>query len=125
MPLTWMIDYDKRLVRAIAQGKLTTQDLRDYFAAVTAEGAASYGKLFDALQASSFLKAEDIEAAGAMIRELTRTTPGPIGPVAVITDSPEFHVQVEFFADSAQRDRPLRIFRDEASARAWLDDKEP
>jgi hypothetical protein len=67
------------------------------------------------------LKAEDLEQAGARIQDYMRAGAGAVGPVAIVVGSPEHHVQAEFFADASSPDRPLRIFHDVASARAWIE----
>ena len=123
MPVQWAIDHEKRLVRATVRGALTMADMRAYIREVMAAGGTSYAKLFDASQATTFLATEDLETAGKLIRDLAATNPGPIGPVAVVVGAAELHVQAEFFEDIACVDRPLRIFRDTASAQEWLEER--
>jgi hypothetical protein len=66
------------------------------------------------------LTKDDLLAVGARIR--SHEVNQLMGRVAVIAASEELYEQAEKFNSKVLAERPLRIFRDVASALAWLTD---
>lgn len=58
MPLQWKIDHQAQRVEAIADGKLSAADVRNYLKQITEAGALPYAKLFDASEARVFLSVD-------------------------------------------------------------------
>jgi hypothetical protein len=122
MPLHWTIDHEKRLVVATAQGALRASDISVYLNRVVYAGAMPYAKLFDGSNATSFLRADDLEEFGQWLQDYMEAPTDRAGPLAIVASSPEQFVQAEFFSDAASGTRPVRVFRDMASAQVWLQD---
>jgi hypothetical protein len=66
------------------------------------------------------LSKDDLVAVGARI--LSHEVDQLMGRVAVVAASDELYKEAEKFNSKVLADRPLRIFRDAASALAWLTD---
>jgi hypothetical protein len=46
MPVHWTISHPERLVVAVTKGDVSSSDIEQYFAGVTADGAMAYAKIF-------------------------------------------------------------------------------
>jgi hypothetical protein len=98
MPIAWGVNHHKRVVFATGRGVLTNRDFDSYL---------------DDLAAAAV-------AIGARIR--SHEVHQLMGRVAVVAASDELYEQAEKFNSKVLAERKLRIFRDVASALAWLTD---
>lgn len=119
MPVQWSISHPKRLVIAVAKGKITPEEIAEYFEGVTKSGAMGYGKLFEIADIESALTAENMAAFGEKVRRHRAT--GKVGPVAIIAELDRGYQQARLFANAAKADRPLAVFREWHEGRRWLD----
>jgi hypothetical protein len=121
MPVHWTISHSARLVVAVAKEQVSVQDMEQYFAGVTADGGMSYRKIFEITHSPMALSEENLRALGQ--RVVLYAKHGQIGPVAIVAASDESYAQAKIFADAANVNRPLAIFRELHVARRWLDEQ--
>src|SRR5918993_941292 len=121
MPITWGVNHDNRVVSATDKGVLTKSDFDNYLDDLAAAATLSFGKIFHmAPDCRLQLSKDDLVAVGARIR--SHEVHQLMGGVAVVAASDELYEQAEKFNSKVLAGRPLRIFRDVASALAWLTD---
>jgi hypothetical protein len=123
MALKWSISHADRLVVVVATEKVRPDEAQSALTAFAAEGALPYRKLIDARFASHDPTGADIRwLSGAAVSASKNVA---LGAVAFVSDL-EFATDiVEHFKRRMAVERPLRVFRDVASARRWLDDIAP
>jgi hypothetical protein len=121
MSVHWTVSHSARLVIAVTKDEVSVQDIEQYFAGVTAEGAMAYRKIFEITHTPMALTDENLKALGQRIVYYAQH--GQVGPVAIVAASDESYAQARTFADAAQVSRPLSIFRELHAARRWLDDQ--
>jgi hypothetical protein len=121
MPITWGVNHDTRVVSATGNGVLTKRDFDNYLDDLAAAATLSFGKIFHMAPGSHLqLSKDDLVAVGARIR--SHEVNQLMGRVAVVAASDELYEQAEKFNSKVLAERPLRIFRDIASALVWLTD---
>ena len=119
MPITWGVNHDSRVVSATGRGVLTKRDFDSYLDDLAAAATLSFGKIFHMAAGCHLqLSKDDLVAIGARIR--SHEVHQLMGRVAVVAASDELYDQAEKFNSKVLAERPLRIFRDVASALAWL-----
>lgn len=121
MPVQWTISHPQRLVVAVARDPVTTADIEQYFAGVTAEGGLAYAKIFEITHTPLAISEENLRALGQ--RVMFYAQHGQVGPVAIVAASDESYAQASVFADASPVRRPIRIFRELHAARRWLDEQ--
>jgi hypothetical protein len=119
MPVHWTISHSSRLVVAVAKDDVKIEDIEQYFAGVTAEGAMAYRKIFEITANPMALSDQQLQALGQRI--MLYAQHGQVGPLALVAGSDASYVQAQAFAEAAKARRPLRIFRELHTARRWLD----
>jgi hypothetical protein len=119
MPLQWTISHPQRLVLAVAKGEVAPHEFGRYIAAVEAEQAGSYAKMFDVSGLTGDLGDALLQSVGRAVQEQARKH--PIGPIAIVATTSRAYFQASTYAQHAAVDRPLRIFRELHEARRWLD----
>ena len=92
-------------------------------AALVAESALPYRKLVDARFAPHTLGGTDIRWMSSITDSAAKNI--TLGPVAFVSGLDFAADIVEHFNRKMGTDRPLRIFRDIASAMQWLDEIAP
>ena len=119
MPVSMDIDHEARLVTAHIEGEAGPIEGIAALARLIAAGALPYAKLLD----FSYAKPEEgMRAVRQISNYLGKFVRGKKpGPVAVVTTSEILKEMFAAFDRQMRVDRPLRIFSDSASARAWLD----
>jgi hypothetical protein len=121
MPITWGVNHDDRVVSATCRGILTKRDFDSYLDDLAAAATLSFGKIFHMAAGCRLqLSKDDLGAVGARI--LSHEVDQLMGRVAVVAASDELYAEAKKFNSKVLADRPLRIFRDAESARAWLTD---
>jgi len=118
MPILCSVSHGKRLVLAVAKGKLLASDLVGFLFDLDREKAGEYRKLFDITGVTSLLTDERIETFAEIIRERERSSPGPL---ALVAGNPVLARKARLFAGKAQGVRPIRVFAEQHDARRWLD----
>jgi len=119
MPVQWTISHAKRLVLAVARSPVGAPEIESYLHAVALEGGMPYAKIFCITDVESALSTENIAALGDIVRRYALY--GRIGPVAIVAPFDRGYRQARLFADLAQAERPLAIFRELHEARRWID----
>jgi hypothetical protein len=122
MPLQWKIDHSKKFVHiVVAAGPLTLKDMEEHFDAIAVADAMGYAKLFDATRFEPVYSDSDVMAMGARLSAYTAHMES--GPLAVVGEDPALQVAFRRFINVSPSRRPAGLFRTEAEARAWLDEK--
>lgn len=121
MPVHWTISHPARLVIAVAKDEVSVTDIERYFAAITADDAMSYAKIFEITHSPLALSDDSLKSLGQRIMFYARH--GQVGPLAIVAASDESFAQAEVFAAAARVERPLKIFRELHAARRWLDEQ--
>jgi hypothetical protein len=127
MALYWFIDSRSRLIVVTAEGPVSRTEIDGLLDAVTGAKAVGYRKLVDATAGKFALTALDVLAIGARARSLHA---GSVGAVALVLpnrlpqdgepdDAPTLLARLIGIVASAKR--PLRLFKNVASAKHWLD----
>jgi hypothetical protein len=122
MPVHWTISHSSRLVVAVAKDEVKVEDIEQYFAGVTAEGAMAYRKIFEITATPMALSEQNLRALGQ--RVMLYAQHGQVGPLALVASSDESYAQAQAFAEAAKARRPLQIFRELHAARRWLDEQD-
>jgi len=131
MPVHWTISHPARLVVAVTKGEVSSADIEQYFAGVTADGAMAYAKIFEITHTpgaltgalTGALSPENLKSLGQ--RVVFYAQHGQVGPLAIVAASEESYAQASIFAAAATVDRPLRIFRELHAARQWIETQKP
>jgi hypothetical protein len=125
MPLHYVISHPKRLVIVLAKGKCSRLEVESYFADVTAQGGAPYGKIFDVTKGEFTLSVEDIDILARRITDVLKRAENAgvkTGPLALVADTEESRALAGLFARTARIDRPVAIFSEHHDARKWLEE---
>jgi hypothetical protein len=121
MPVHWTISHSSRLVVAVAKDEVKAEDIEQYFAGVTADGAMAYRKIFEIAASPMTVSDEQLRMLGQRI--MLYAQHGQVGPLALVASSDDCYAQARTFAEAAQARRPLQIFRELHIARRWLDEQ--
>lgn len=119
MPITATFDHPHRRVNAVAEGRVTLDEIRSHLEEERQEPALGYGELIDARGVIPDFPPADIRILVAWLRWLGERT--HLGPTAVVVDSDlAFGMvrMVEMLVDDVCQVRP---FRDKLDAELWLD----
>ncbi len=119
MPVLWDVFHSTRLVAITLTGAIRLKDVEDCIAKIMTPATLSYRKLVDVTEGSSMLSSENIVALAERVREHAGV--GPIGALAIVAASNEGEQQARLFKSLSIANRPLGIFREPHTARAWLD----
>jgi hypothetical protein len=121
MPLDWKIRPDEQLVYAVATGEISADEIQAFLGSVIADQAMPYGKIFDIRQVTALAAAQRLAEVGDTVRLYDKMKLGPIGPLAIVAGSVAERISyAEAFLRAATAQRPVRLFEDPETARAWL-----
>jgi hypothetical protein len=123
MPITWTVSHPARLVVAVAQGDISAADVLGYVEEIDQAGAMPYRKVFDLTGVVATMPPEDVRLVGMRVVALSGDK--PTGPLAIVVDSDAISELARVFEATAVTKRPIQIFRDFHTARAWLDEVAP
>jgi hypothetical protein len=121
--LKWSISHDDRLVVFEVTEELRAEEIQSALTAIVAEGALPYRKLVDARFAPLTLGGTDIRWMSSITDSAAKNI--TLGPAAFVSGLDFAADIIEHFNRRMGTDRPLRIFRDIASAMQWLDEIAP
>lgn len=119
MPVTWTISAADRLVSARAEGIVTLKDIEALLDDIVVKDGLAYRKLFDGRGATGQYDDADVMSLGARIQAYN--TLNLSGAAAIVVDTQERYDVALRFANIAKAKRPIRVFWDPETARAWLD----
>ena len=91
MPLNYACDRSKRRITVVSVGAVTREETIAVIDRQAAEGAWSFGVLYDTQQGTSVPTGEDIHRMVLHVGRLT-TKHGPRGPVALVVRDPQLFV---------------------------------
>jgi len=119
VPITATFDHQHRRVIAVAEGRVTLDEIRSHLEEERQEPALGYSELIDARGVIPDFPPADVRILVAWLRWLGERT--RLGPTAVVVDSDlAFGMvrMVEMLVDDVCQVRP---FRDKLDAELWLD----
>ena len=119
MPISFIIDHDKRRIYSRASGLVTYDDLDAHMNADVGPSVAAYSEVFDATGATTNLTAADVRLL-ATNRERIAVKQSP-APVAVVAPNDLFFGMFRIFDVLTEEVRPIRVFRRPDEAEQWLD----
>lgn len=119
MSVTWTTSHPARLVVALAKGRVSAADILNYLTEVHEAGAGPYRKIFDMTGALGSIPLAELRQVAKRAAALAES--GPTGPLAIVVASEEHSDLARLFAYAATARRPVRVFRELHTARAWLD----
>ena len=101
MPLRWEILHPQKFIHIVAEGPVTLKEMEDHFDAIAVEN--------------------DVLMMGARLSAYTATLES--GPLAVVGRGVELETAFRRFVNISPSNRPAALFKTEAQARAWLEEK--
>jgi hypothetical protein len=118
--ISYVLDRDRRRVRARAEGLVTCAEFVAHFSATEPDRAAGYDELFDATGATTDLTADQVRALALRAQALRQK--GPLGAVAVVaTNDLAFGLARMYGLLCETVGAPAGAFRTAAKAEEWLD----
>jgi len=123
MAIKWRVLHPERLILATAKAEVTAADLLFCMDELTKAGLHVYRKIFDFTLIAQVMPRADVQLIG----ERTSAIPGRdrFGPMAIVVSSSAIAGSVRTYEQATALKRPVQIFRDFPSARAWLDETAP
>jgi hypothetical protein len=119
MPISYLIDDEKKRLYSRATGLVTYDDLVEHMRAEFGRPAAAYPEIFDCTGATTDLTAADIRLL-VKSRE-TIADVQEAGPVAIVAPTDLFFGLFRIFDMMTEAIRPISVFRSLAEAEEWLD----
>jgi hypothetical protein len=119
MPLHWTIDPHRRLITLVADGDVERHEVEDFMDSMMTVHAGRYRKLLDASGGRSEMDTDDLMALGVRARGLHSL--GAAGPLAIIEPGYDYQRYAPLIQLLAAAQRPMRVFKTAAQARAWLE----
>jgi hypothetical protein len=119
VPITATFDHQHRRVVAVAEGRITLDEIRSHLEEERQEPALGYSELVDARGVIPDFPPADVRVLVAWLRWLGERT--RLGPTAVVVDSDlAFGIvrMVEMLVDDVCQVKP---FRNKLDAELWLD----
>ncbi|MBV8392163.1 MAG: hypothetical protein JOY81_03175 [Alphaproteobacteria bacterium] len=102
----------------VADGNVVRKEVEDFMDAMMAAKVGTYRKLFDARRGTTEMNANDILALGVKARGLHSLV--ATGPLAIVEPDYDYRRFSPLLGLLAAAERPMKLFRTEAQARAWL-----
>jgi hypothetical protein len=122
MALYWVIDSRERLMTAVAEGGVSTEEANAYLDAMAGAQAGRYRRLFDGSHGEPLMDEQDIMGLAVRMRSMQEL--GQAGPLAIVMPRDKHEQFARMLGILAIPDRPMRFFSDAEAARAWLDEPE-
>ena len=124
MPISFEVDRERRRIRTTADGSVGVADVAAHLEDIVERGIESYSELIDATQASRpGWYAADVRKAADLVASLGGAA--KLGPRAVVVTRSAAFGMVRMLSVLLGARMRLEVFRDVASAEAWLDGTVP
>ncbi|HEU4828947.1 MAG TPA: hypothetical protein VFT04_07110 [Gemmatimonadales bacterium] len=124
MPVTYVVDRERRLVRATASGTMASDDFLPYLEALEAEGLIAWPQIVDAREAVIRITPEDVRRFVFLIDGL-RARHGHSRTAFVTRDDSTYGMLRMYAALGEATDPGFAVFRSEAEAEAWVASRVP
>jgi hypothetical protein len=120
MPISYIIDEARCRVQATCSGSITVEDILGHHEAAVREGFLGYRELIDTCSVTPpYLSGTDVWRAAMSVRNALKQQ--EFGPRAVLVASNVVYGMARIFTSILSDDFPMRVFRDRATAVAWLE----
>lgn len=120
MPISYTIDNENRRIYTHCEGVITYEDFRAHMNAEEGSPAASYGEIFDCMDATTDITPDQIRRLAAerqMVAERRKAA-----PVAMIAANDHLFGMLRMFDILTEAIRPMQVFRAVEAAERWLDE---
>ena len=120
VPISFEVDRERRRVQTTAEGAVTVADVAAHLEDLVEHGVETYAELIDATQATRpGWYSADVRRAADLIATLGGSP--RLGPRAVVVGRAAAFGMVRMLSVMIGSRLRLEVFRDVASAKAWLD----
>ena len=121
MPVNYTCDRDKRRVTVVQEGEVTREETLAVIDRQAADGAWTFGVLYDTRQSTSIPTQEDVRRTVLHVGRLT-TKYGPRGPVALVVRDPDLFTMCSWYASLGDLTAlNVQVVPSIAEAEQWLD----
>lgn len=121
MPILSKVDHEKREIWSLAVGPINRSDAEAHLLRMKEWDSLGYREFFDARGTGPDLDTQDLRSIVEMLRELSAGK--SLGRTAVLVSNDVGFQAASKFAELSEGLLPVRVFRDEEEARAWLNAK--
>ncbi len=119
MTLAWSVSHPLRLVKVVARGQSTFDDMQRLVQSIDAAKAGGYRKIIDIDRVTQAAPPRMMREFARILRR--REAEGAAGPLAIVAATDAARRQALAFAAAARGPRLIEVFATEADARRWLD----
>lgn len=119
MPVTFVVDSERRIVRATASGPMASDDFIPYLQALEAEGLIGWPQILDAREAAIRITPEAVRRFVFLIDGL-RARHGHSRTAFITTDDSTYGMLRMYAALGESTDPGFAVFRTAAEAEAWV-----
>lgn len=123
MPVHWEIDSRTRLITVVAEGEVTRAEADSFLDVLETGDLVSDRKLFDGMQGTTSMTAEDFMAIGVRIRAGHHGK--TVGALAVALTGENARLLSRVLGIMASAKRPMRLFDNVEEARRWIGRQAP
>ena len=118
MPVTHLVNHDRREMRATASGPVTMDDIRQHLVEERRDKGLPYRELIDATRATVAFSAADTRRTVDLVRTLGHE--GALGPTAIVVGDEVSYGMVRMLELLLDGVCELRPFRSLQAAEHWL-----
>lgn len=120
MPVSYTIDATRCHIQTTCRGPLTVDTILGHYKTEEREGFLGYHEVIDMCDVTPpYLSGTDIWRTAMTVKNSLKGQ--EIGPRAVVVPSDVLYGMVRIFTTILSDDVPIRVFRDLATATAWLE----
>jgi hypothetical protein len=116
--LTYSIDHARCEIFAVAEGRITYEEIRRHLGEERAAGGLAYEELIDARTAVPDVSSEDVRRIVTLLETLGRS--GRLGPTAVVVATDVAYGMMRMLEILVERVCVVQPFRDYDAAAEWL-----
>lgn len=121
MPVTYIIDATRKLIRTTCSGSVTLEDVVDHFAKLEGDSACAghLDVMLDVREADSLPESNQLKIVNSHVAALRAKV--EFGMCAIVVNRDAMFGMMRMFSVFAERNfRAIRVFRGSAEAEAWL-----
>lgn len=119
MPIIVAVDHGRRQVSVVAVGPVTLEDAFNQFEHESRGGGLGYPKFIDVRGAGILITPEENRLVAERLLEFNQKT--KMGPMAFVVSTDAAAEAIGVLVRLAGDVIPIRVFRDESEAHAWLE----
>lgn len=121
MPLHWTIDSRAKILVATGDGPIVLDDINRMLDVIVGSNILGYRKLFDGRLAVTEMEPTHLLSIGVRLRSIHEAAGSALGPLALVVRDENYWQVARVLGILAVPKRPMRVFKQAAKARTWLD----